>query len=71
MSRRSNPLAVGLCCGLFSLSALGAAGCASSDADTGPTQPVRETQNPEAPPYSAPRPKIRPKDVVPPGSDED
>lgn len=70
MSRRSSP-AASLCCGLLVLSGLTHAGCASSDGDRGPSPPVRETQNPEAPPYSNPRPKIRPKDVVLPEPDEE
>tara|TARA_R110002072_G_scaffold28209_7_gene90800 strand:+ start:1983 stop:2192 length:210 start_codon:yes stop_codon:yes gene_type:complete len=44
------------------------AGCASGDApaENAGAEPVRETQNPDAPPFGNPRPKIRPKDVVTP-----
>jgi hypothetical protein len=47
------------------------AGCASSEPVESPgAEPVRETQNPEAPPFGNPRPKIRPKDVVSPDNED-
>lgn len=69
MIRRSNSLRLlGLACVLAPVLL---AGCASSGAAEAPgAEPVRETQNPEAPPFGNPRPKIRPKDVVPPDGEE-
>jgi len=68
--RRSNPLRIlSVCCLLVPVLL---AGCASSDtpSESPGAEPVRETQNPEAPPFGNPRPKIRPKDVVSPDNEE-
>lgn len=73
MNRRSNSLRSAL--QTLSLGCVLApallSGCASSEPTESPgAEPVRETQNPEAPPFGNPRPKIRPKDVVAPDNEE-
>lgn len=69
MKNRRNSLVLATCV-LWGLTA-----CASTPAEEGPAteskEPVRETQNPEAPPFGNPRPKIRPKDVSAPDQEEE
>ncbi|MBL4850183.1 MAG: hypothetical protein JKY65_32040 [Planctomycetes bacterium] len=66
MNRRSSRFSL-----VIGLSLAWLCGCASAPAESQPgAEPVRETQNPEAPPFGNPRPKIRPGDVVSPDSED-